>query len=80
MNLLVYYDVRRFYERYFERKSWTNNAKHIYDQSRTQYAEVAVVNGRILHFKLHSASGSSSSRTLFSVDYAADNTHQRTKG
>ncbi|KAH6712128.1 hypothetical protein BKA61DRAFT_80188 [Leptodontidium sp. MPI-SDFR-AT-0119] len=54
----VYYDVGGFYERYFERKSWTNNAKHIYEQSRTQYAEVAVANGRILHFKLHSVSGS----------------------
>ncbi|KAH6704139.1 hypothetical protein BKA61DRAFT_680388 [Leptodontidium sp. MPI-SDFR-AT-0119] len=37
----VYYDVGGFNERYFERKSWTNNAKHIYEQSRTQYAEVA---------------------------------------
>jgi len=54
----VYYDVGGFYERYFEGKYWTDNAKHIYEQSRTQYAEVAVANGRILHFKLHSVSGS----------------------
>jgi hypothetical protein len=35
----VYYDVGGFYERYFEGKSWTNNAKDIYEESRAQYAE-----------------------------------------
>ncbi|KAH9205056.1 hypothetical protein DL95DRAFT_470923 [Leptodontidium sp. 2 PMI_412] len=35
----VYYDVGGFYERYFEGKSWTNNAKDIYEESRAQYTE-----------------------------------------
>ncbi|KAG9242164.1 hypothetical protein BJ878DRAFT_536067 [Calycina marina] len=35
----VYYDVGGFYERYFERKPWTNNARDIYDESRAQYIE-----------------------------------------
>jgi hypothetical protein len=35
----VYYDVRGFYERYFEGKVWTNNARDIYEESRAQYTE-----------------------------------------
>ncbi|PQE18224.1 hypothetical protein CJF32_00010706 [Rutstroemia sp. NJR-2017a WRK4] len=35
----VYYDVGGFYERYFNRKSWTNNTRDIYEESRVQYAE-----------------------------------------
>jgi hypothetical protein len=35
----VYYDVRGFYERYFEGKSWTNNARDMYEESGAQYAE-----------------------------------------
>ncbi|PQE07985.1 hypothetical protein CJF30_00011335 [Rutstroemia sp. NJR-2017a BBW] len=35
----VYYDVGDFYERYFEGKSWTNNTRDIYEESRAQYAE-----------------------------------------
>ncbi|KAG9245612.1 hypothetical protein BJ878DRAFT_533795 [Calycina marina] len=35
----VYYDVGGFYERYFERKSWTKNARDIYEGSRAQYIE-----------------------------------------
>ncbi|PMD50233.1 uncharacterized protein K444DRAFT_546501, partial [Hyaloscypha bicolor E] len=35
----VYYDVGGSYERYFEGKSWTNNARDIYEDSRAQYAE-----------------------------------------
>ena len=35
----VYYDVGGFYERYFEGKSWTNNARDIYEESRAQYIE-----------------------------------------
>ncbi|KAJ8067034.1 hypothetical protein OCU04_004414 [Sclerotinia nivalis] len=35
----VYYDVGGFYERYFEGKSWTNNIRDIYEESRAQYAE-----------------------------------------
>ncbi|PQE09263.1 serine threonine- kinase Sgk2 protein [Rutstroemia sp. NJR-2017a BBW] len=35
----VYYDVGGFYERYFEGKSWTNNTRDIYKESRAQYAE-----------------------------------------
>ena len=35
----VYYDVGGFYERYLERKSWTNNARDIYEESRIQYME-----------------------------------------
>ena len=35
----VYYDVGGFYERYFEEKSWTNNARDIYEESRAQYTE-----------------------------------------
>ena len=30
----VYYDVGGFYERYFEGKSWTNNTRDIYEESR----------------------------------------------
>lgn len=30
----VYYDVRGFFERYFEGKVWTNNTKDIYEGSR----------------------------------------------
>ena len=30
----VYYDVGGFYERYFEEKVWTNNARDIYKDSR----------------------------------------------
>lgn len=30
----VYYDVRGFYERYFEGKSWTNKTRNIYEESR----------------------------------------------
>jgi hypothetical protein len=30
----VYYDVGGFYERYFEGKPWTNNARDIYEESR----------------------------------------------
>lgn len=30
----VYYDVGGLYERYFEDKSWTNNARDIYEESR----------------------------------------------
>ena len=32
----VYYDVGGFFERYFEGKSWTNNARDIYEGSRAQ--------------------------------------------
>ncbi|KAH6667434.1 hypothetical protein B0J14DRAFT_619990 [Halenospora varia] len=32
----VYYDVGGFYKRYFEGKSWTNNARDIYEESRAQ--------------------------------------------
>ncbi|PQE24982.1 serine threonine- kinase Sgk2 protein [Rutstroemia sp. NJR-2017a BVV2] len=35
----VYYDVGGFYERYFEGKSWTNNTRDIYEESRAQYIE-----------------------------------------
>ena len=35
----VYYDVGGFYERYFQGKSWTNNARDIYEVSRAQYTE-----------------------------------------
>jgi hypothetical protein len=35
----VYYDVGRFYRRYFEGKSWMNNARDMYEESRAQYAE-----------------------------------------
>ncbi|KFY03989.1 hypothetical protein V490_00032, partial [Pseudogymnoascus sp. VKM F-3557] len=35
----VYYDVGKFFERYFEGKVWTNNTKDIYENSRHQYAE-----------------------------------------
>lgn len=35
----VYYDVGGFYERYFEGKPWTNNARDIYEVSRAQYIE-----------------------------------------
>jgi hypothetical protein len=35
----VYYDVGGFYERYFEGKSWTNNIRNIYEESRAQYTE-----------------------------------------
>ncbi|PQE24972.1 serine threonine- kinase Sgk2 protein [Rutstroemia sp. NJR-2017a BVV2] len=35
----VYYDVGGFYERYFKGKSWTNNTRDIYEESRAQYAE-----------------------------------------
>ena len=35
----VYYDVGGFYERYFEGKSWANQARDIYEESRAQYAE-----------------------------------------
>ncbi|KAE8441377.1 hypothetical protein EG329_005004 [Mollisiaceae sp. DMI_Dod_QoI] len=35
----VYYNVGGFYERYFEEKSWTNNASDIYEGSRAQYTE-----------------------------------------
>jgi hypothetical protein len=33
----VYYDIGGFYERYFEGKVWTNNARDIYEKSRAQY-------------------------------------------
>jgi hypothetical protein len=35
----VYYDVQGFYERYFEGKSWTNNARDIFEESRVQYVQ-----------------------------------------
>jgi hypothetical protein len=35
----VYYDVGGFYERYFEGKSWTNNTRDIYEESRAQYTK-----------------------------------------
>ncbi|KAH6667401.1 hypothetical protein B0J14DRAFT_178227 [Halenospora varia] len=35
----VYYDVGGFYERYFEGKSWTNNTRDVYEESRAQYTE-----------------------------------------
>ncbi|KAH7306159.1 hypothetical protein BKA65DRAFT_485858 [Rhexocercosporidium sp. MPI-PUGE-AT-0058] len=35
----VYYNVGGFYERYFEEKSWTNNASDIYERSKAQYTE-----------------------------------------
>jgi hypothetical protein len=35
----VYCDVGGFYERYFEGKPWTNNARDIYAESRAQYIE-----------------------------------------
>jgi hypothetical protein len=35
----VYYNVGGFYERYFEGKSWANNARVIYEESRAQYTE-----------------------------------------
>jgi hypothetical protein len=35
----VYYDVGGFFKRYFEGKSWTNNARDIYEESRAQYTE-----------------------------------------
>ncbi len=35
----IYYDVGGFYERYFEGKSWTNNARDIYEEPRAQYTE-----------------------------------------
>jgi hypothetical protein len=35
----AYYDIGGFYERYFEGKSWTNNARDIYEKSRAQYTE-----------------------------------------
>ncbi|KFY02814.1 hypothetical protein V490_00391, partial [Pseudogymnoascus sp. VKM F-3557] len=35
----VYYDVGDFFERYFEGKVWTNNARDTYENSRHQYAE-----------------------------------------
>jgi len=35
----VYDNVGGFYERYFEEKDWSNNARHIYEKSRAQYAE-----------------------------------------
>jgi hypothetical protein len=35
----VYYDVGGFYERYFEGRPWTNNARDIYEESKAQYTE-----------------------------------------
>lgn len=35
----VYYDVKGFYERYFEDKSWSSNVRDIYEKSRDQYVE-----------------------------------------
>tara|TARA_R110002060_G_scaffold7698_12_gene11577 strand:+ start:435 stop:908 length:474 start_codon:yes stop_codon:yes gene_type:complete len=35
----IYYDVGGFYERYFEGKTWTNNARDIYEESRARYTE-----------------------------------------
>jgi hypothetical protein len=35
----VYYDVRGFYERYFEGKSWTKKALDIYEEARYQYVQ-----------------------------------------
>jgi hypothetical protein len=35
----VHDNVGGFYERYFEGKSWTNNARDIYEGSRAQYIE-----------------------------------------
>ncbi len=35
----VYYDIGEFFERYFEGKVWTDNAKDIYEKSKGQYAE-----------------------------------------
>ncbi|OBT82162.1 hypothetical protein VE02_10023 [Pseudogymnoascus sp. 03VT05] len=35
----VYYGVGGFFERYFEGKIWTNNARDIYENLRHQYAE-----------------------------------------
>src|SRR6266542_1742292 len=35
----VHDDVGGFYERYFEGKFWTNNARDIYEESRAQYVE-----------------------------------------
>ncbi|KAG9229469.1 hypothetical protein BJ875DRAFT_537697 [Amylocarpus encephaloides] len=35
----VYYDTGGFHERYFEEKAWTNHARDIYEESRTQYTE-----------------------------------------
>ncbi|OBT60889.1 hypothetical protein VE03_09937 [Pseudogymnoascus sp. 23342-1-I1] len=35
----AYYDVREFFERYFEGKIWTNNTRNIYEKSKDQYAE-----------------------------------------
>ncbi|KAH9204398.1 hypothetical protein DL95DRAFT_529276 [Leptodontidium sp. 2 PMI_412] len=35
----VYYDVEGFYERYFERKTWSNKAGDICEKSMAQYAD-----------------------------------------
>ncbi|KAF7867283.1 hypothetical protein EAF04_005366 [Stromatinia cepivora] len=35
----IYYDVGGFYERYFEGKSWADNARDIYEVSRARYTE-----------------------------------------
>jgi hypothetical protein len=35
----VYYDVGGFFERHFEEKTWANNARDIYEESRAQYAD-----------------------------------------
>lgn len=35
----VYYDVGGFFERYFEKKSWSNKAEDIYAKTKAQYAE-----------------------------------------
>lgn len=35
----VYYDVRGFFERHFEEKTWANNVRDIYEESRAQYTE-----------------------------------------
>jgi hypothetical protein len=35
----VYYDVGGFCERYFKGKSWINNARDIYEESRAHYTE-----------------------------------------
>ncbi|KAF8847942.1 hypothetical protein BDZ45DRAFT_606657, partial [Acephala macrosclerotiorum] len=35
----VFDNVGGFFERYFERKTWSNKARDIYEESRAQYTE-----------------------------------------
>jgi hypothetical protein len=54
----VFYDVGGFYERYFEGKSWTNNARDIYECQEPSIQRVTGAGGQSLQYKVPFLSGS----------------------